>query len=254
LRVDCVIFDLDGTILNTLPDLADSLNAALAARGLAEVSEDGVRLMIGDGAGRLVARALDAVLERPWPRDPALDEAVAAEFRSEYRQRRLAKTRPYPGVAAMVDGLAGRGIRLACVSNKDHDATAEIVGVHFPGRFQFVRGARQGFPLKPDPAVVLEALAATGADRGRTLYVGDSAVDMMTAANASLPALGVSWGFRPAGELWAAGARLVLAGASELLDLVGDAAALARVFAAGRPAGRPNGSAAGPAGPTGCPR
>jgi phosphoglycolate phosphatase len=218
-----VIFDLDGTLLDTLPDLADSLNLALAKKGLAVRDYEEIRLMIGSGVTKLIERALapaDSSGSGQWRPEEGLVEAIRADFKSEYKLRQLDKTRPYQGVEKLLEKLGQMGVPLAVLSNKDHENTLAIIGHFFPGRFKVVQGAEPSLPLKPDPAGALRSLAALGADKGRALYLGDSAVDMLTAKKASVTPLGAAWGFRPEEELIEAGAFKTFSEPMELLGFI----------------------------------
>jgi phosphoglycolate phosphatase len=218
-----VIFDLDGTLLDTLPDLADSLNSALANKGLAVRDYEEVRLMIGSGVTKLIERALapadSGVFGRPQP-EPGLVEAVRADFKAQYKLRQLEKTRPYQGIGLVLDKLGQMRIPLAVLSNKDHENSLAIIGHFFPGRFKVVQGAEPSLPLKPDPAGALKTLAALGAEKERALYLGDSAVDIFAAKNAALTPLGAAWGFRPKEELMEAGAFKIFSEPMELLGFI----------------------------------
>ena len=217
------IFDLDGTILDTLQDLTDSLNQALSSKGYPTFDCDAVRLMIGNGVSKLVKRALTPIgfpKSEEYEPDPGVLEPVRAAFKAEYAARQLNKTKPFEGVPELLDELKRRGLSLAVFSNKDHENTKMVIRHFFPGVFKVVQGAERGTPLKPDPAGALKVLAALGASAKDALYVGDTAVDMITAKAASLTALGVGWGFRPPRELLDAGAEAVLYKPSELLSFL----------------------------------
>ena len=205
------IFDLDGTLVDSIGDIGGAMNAALAAHGLPQHPIDAYRRFVGDGVQKLVERALGGRGE--------LAEAVLAEYRREYAERLLATTVPYPGVLDAVDALADRGIALAVLSNKPQLATQRIVAALFPGRFRVVLGERTGVPRKPDPAAALEIAAALDVAPAATAFVGDTAVDMRTAVAAGMHPIGVLWGFRGRDEITAAGARDVIAAATELVAL-----------------------------------
>ena len=202
MKTELVIFDLDGTLLNTIGDLAVSCNAVLAVRGLPQHSYEEYCHFVGNGILRLVERALPEVLRTP--------ENVA-----------LVHTKPYDGIPDVVAALARRGVRMAVASNKFQAGTEKLVGLFFPeGCFSPVFGQRPDVPLKPDPAVVEEILAATGVARERVLYVGDSGVDMQTAAAAGLRSVGVTWGFRERAELEACNPWRIIDRPEELLALL----------------------------------
>lgn len=210
-----VIFDLDGTLLDTVGDLAGACDELLAARGYPGHSTEEYRRFVGNGINKLIERALPAAAASP---------EAAAELRPEfvriYRSRITRSTRPYEGVAELLESLRGMGLKLAVASNKFHGGTRQLVEHFFPGvEFCAVLGQREGVPMKPDPAVVREIMDVAGVGCDEVLYVGDSGVDMQTARNAGVLAAGVTWGFRPRGELEACGADYVVesAGAVALL-------------------------------------
>lgn len=207
-----VIFDLDGTLLNTLEDLADSLNQVLAEEGLPTHSCQEYRFMVGNGLETLLVRALPAGL-----RVPAHVRPFYKKFIALYRERQVDKTRPYPGIDELLKALLDKGIHLAVLSNKSHPNTLAVVDHFFPDIFEAVLGLRPEVPAKPDPAGALEIIQTLAVGPAETLYVGDSDVDMETAVAAGLYPLGVSWGYRLRAELEAAGARAII---DEPLDLL----------------------------------
>lgn len=198
-----VIFDLDGTLLNTIGDLAVACNAMLALRALPQHTYEEYCHFVGNGILRLVERALPEPLRTP--------ENVAlarADFVKYYTEHIDVHTKPYAGIPELIDDLHRRGILLAVASNKFQAGTEKLIRLFFPAApFAVVFGQREGVPLKPDPAVVGEILARTGVTREETLYVGDSGVDMETAAAAGVRSVGVTWGFRSREELVQAGAQ-----------------------------------------------
>lgn len=197
-----VIFDLDGTLLDTIGDLAVACNAVLAARGLPQHTYDRYRYFVGNGIMRLVERALPEEL-----RTPATVAAVRADFVKYYTEHIDIHTVPYAGIPELLAELARRGILLAVASNKFHAGTEKLVRRFFPDiSFAAVLGQRDGVALKPDPTVVEEILAATGVAHDKAVFVGDSGVDMRTAAAAGVRSVGVTWGFRDRAELSDAGA------------------------------------------------
>lgn len=216
MKTELVIFDLDGTLLNTIGDLAVSCNAVLAVRGLPQHSYEEYCHFVGNGILRLVERALPEVLRTP--ENVAL---VRADFVRYYTEHIDTYTKPYDGIPDVVAALARRGVRMAVASNKFQAGTEKLVGLFFPeGCFSPVFGQRSDVPLKPDPAVVEEILAATGVARERVLYVGDSGVDMQTAAAAGLRSVGVTWGFRERAELEACNPWRIIDRPEELLALL----------------------------------
>ena len=197
-----VIFDLDGTLLDTIGDLAVACNAVLAVRGLPQHSYEEYCRFVGNGIMRLVERALPEALRTP--ENVAL---VRADFVRYYTEHIDRYTKPYDGIGELIAELTRREVRLAVASNKFQAGTEKLIRLFFPGvEFAAVLGQREGVPLKPDPAVVEEILARTGVLKDEVLYVGDSGVDMETAAAAGVRSAGVTWGFRDRRELVEAGA------------------------------------------------
>ena len=228
-----VIFDLDGTILDTLPDLADSLNAVLAARGLRTHEVKEVRSMIGNGITVLIQRALapppiaprleahlvvDGAPGYTYDPDPELVKSLRADFKIEYKKRRLDKTRPYPGMMELLVELKRRGANAAVLTNKDHDDAEAIVEHFYPGLFRIIQGAVPGLPLKPNPGALLKILFDLKATKDRAMLTGDSPVDMLTAQNAGIRSVGVNWGFSPLSELVVAEPDSVITRPSALLQ------------------------------------
>ncbi len=208
-----VLFDLDGTLLDTLEDLADSTNRCLARLGFPGHPVEAYRYFVGDGLANLALRTLPA--ER---RDPTTVQALQELFNGDYREHWADKTRPYEGIAGLLDGLAARGRPMAVLSNKPHAFTVEMVGHFFSAwRFAAVFGARESHPRKPDPAAALEAGGQMGLAPAQVLYAGDTRTDMETARNAGMFAVGVLWGFRPRAELEQSGAQALVARPAELL-------------------------------------
>ena len=195
-----VIFDLDGTLLDTLGDLADAINSTMRALGYPEKSDADVLAAIGNGIRRAIAKVM--------PHEPDADELDAAQaiFRTEYKKCYLNKTRPYPGVMDMLRELRARRFRVAVLSNKSDEFTTGLTEKHFFGLVDASAGERPGVPLKPSPDAVLAMLKQVGGSPDRAVYVGDSEVDVATARNAGLPCVPVSWGFRSLETLLDSGA------------------------------------------------
>ena len=192
-----IIFDLDGTLLNTIADLAQSTNYALQALGYPTHPESDYNFMVGNGINNLFERAL--------PEGEKSEEnvlRVRKEFVPYYDVHNADKSRPYPGIPELLEQLQEKGMILAVASNKYQSATVKLISHYFPHiRFTAVFGQREGVNVKPDPTVVHDILDITRISREDVLYVGDSGVDMQTAANAGVTACGVTWGFRPRTEL-----------------------------------------------------
>jgi len=211
-----LIFDLDGTLLDTLADLADSGNAALAALGLPEHETDAYRYFVGLGVEELVLRMLPE--DR---RDPATMKEAGAVLIDEYKRRWKDKTRPYAGINELLEGLRQRGLPVCVLSNKPQAYTDLTVNAFFPGwPFAAVRGSRPEVPNKPHPAGALALAAELGLAPGSIIFVGDSATDMKTARGAGMLPVGVLWGFRDADELNENGARHLLDQPTDLLALL----------------------------------
>jgi phosphoglycolate phosphatase len=216
MKCPAAIFDLDGTLLDTLADIADAMNAVLVRMGFPAHDTEAYRYLTGDGVG--------ALAERSIPQAARNEAAVAAcirEFRSQYADRWGTKTRPYPGIPGLLAGLAGRGIRLSVLSNKLDEFTRRAVGEFLPGfDFSFVIGARPDLPPKPDPAGALLIASGLEIPPPQILYLGDTGVDMLTAVRAGMFPVGALWGFRDEKELRENGARAVISSPGELLGFV----------------------------------
>lgn len=199
------IFDLDGTLLDTLEDIGRACNAMLAAHGHPVHPLPAYRRLVGNGFGRLIRAALPrGIVENLAPQ--ALD-ALVDEARTWYGAHMRERTRPYHGIPEALAELARRGLTLAVLSNKPDDLTRELVPYYFPEiPFVLVRGGRADTPLKPDPAGPRAMLAALGIAAEQSYYVGDSDVDVFTARNAGMVSVGVAWGFRGLEEVRDAGA------------------------------------------------
>ncbi|MDD8026839.1 MAG: HAD family hydrolase [Acidobacteriota bacterium] len=202
------IFDLDGTLLDTIEDLTDSMNAALSALGYPVRTVAECRNLVGDGLATYILRALPEKARH----DEAAFTRLGELMRAEYRVRQAVKTKPYPGVAAMLGSLTAKGIPHAVLSNKPHPATVEVVARFFPGHpFRIVQGARDGGPVKPDPSGALEIARQLDIPPAEILYLGDTNTDMKTARAAGMFAVGALWGFRTRDELLANGAQALAA-------------------------------------------
>ena len=207
-----VIFDLDGTLLDTLQDLADSVNYALRQFGMPEHSLDDIRRFVGNGVRLLMERAVPDGAQNPQ------FEEVFATFRQYYMQHSLDTTRPYDGIVETIHELKQRGCRLAVVSNKMMAATQELVAHFFPD-IEVAIGEHEaaGIRKKPAPDTVFEALRQLGTSPADTVYVGDSDVDIATARNSGLPCISVLWGFRDRPFLEAHGATTFIEHPRDLL-------------------------------------
>lgn len=210
-----VIFDLDGTLLNTIADLAQCTNHALQALGYPTHPEEAYNFMVGNGINKLFERAL--------PEGEKTEEnvlRVRREFIPYYNQHNADKSRPYPGIPELLNQLQEEGIQLAVASNKYQAATEKLIAHYFPNiRFTAVFGQREGINVKPDPTIVQDILEIAGTAKEDVLYVGDSGVDMQTATNAKVTACGVTWGFRPRTELEACHPAHIVSSASAIAEI-----------------------------------
>lgn len=223
MHLRAALFDLDGTLLDSLRDIGEAMNHALSLHGLPVHPLSDYRRFVGEGVRVLVSRAL------PTGREDA-HEAVLASYKSFYAEHLLKHTRPYPGVLEVLSRLAGEGVKLAVLSNKPDAATRQLVSALLPDvPFSVVYGERAGVPRKPDPTAALGIATELGVEPGDCAFIGDTAVDMDTARAAGMYGVGVTWGFRSE-ELQAHGARALAHTADELLQAL---------FSAPRAATRP---------------
>lgn len=211
-----VIFDLDGTLLNTIDDLAAATNYALKAMGYPQHGLWVYPNMVGNGVRKLIERAL--------PDDQHSEKVVndtLAHFKEYYGELCCDATTPYPGIPELLEELTARGINLAVTSNKYEEAVTKIVAHYFPdANFRAILGNIDGIPRKPDPSIVFKALSMCPTPKAEVLYVGDSGVDMETARRACVESCGVTWGFRPIVELQQAYADHIISTPSQIIDLV----------------------------------
>lgn len=209
-----VVFDLDGTLLNTIDDLADAGNHVCAARGWPAHTVDEYKHMVGNGIPKLVERFA------PDRTDGETLAGALAEFSAYYGEHKEDKTAPYPGVPEFLAALKGRGVRLAVLSNKAHALAGPVVERYFPSVFDYVQGALPDAPLKPDPTLLHALMENIGAAPKTTLFVGDSNVDVLTGKNGGLTVCGVLWGFRDRQELEETGADYVIERPEQMLTLL----------------------------------
>ncbi len=208
-----VVFDLDGTIADTLDDLKNSVNYAIGLLGLAPCDRNTICGRVGSGAANLIRKSL------PPEADEETVKKTLSEFYGHYMSHALDGTKPFPGVLELLNALKERGYRLAVVSNKPDAGTKAIVSALFGDIFDYVSGEKSGIPRKPEPDMVRFALDALGTEEA--VYVGDSEVDVKTAANSGLPCVCVTWGFRSAEQLKEAGGEVFISDPSELLEMLG---------------------------------
>ena len=211
-----VIFDLDGTLLNTIADLAQSTNHALQALGYPTHQTEKYNLMVGNGINKLLERAL--------PQEEQNEENIQrmrSYFIPHYDAHNADLSAPYPGVVKLLETLQEQGLQLAVASNKYQAATEKLVKHYFPQiNFVAVLGQREGVEVKPSPVIVEDILSQSSADKKDVLYVGDSGVDMQTAINAQVEACGVTWGFRSRKELASFSPAHIVDKAEEIMALI----------------------------------
>ena len=208
-----VVFDLDGTLLDSLGDLAQACNHALALHGLPGHEKETYKRFVGDGVRKLV--------ERMTPNEvhtPALLDQIQADYEAYYAAHMEDLTAPYAGVPELLEAVAARGGKMAVLSNKPHVFTLPICERFFGEQFSVVHGQREGYPRKPDASLVHEILELTATPVEKCIYVGDSGVDMQTAKNAGVFAVGVLWGFRERAELESCGADALVKHPMEILE------------------------------------
>ena len=212
--IKLVIFDLDGTLVNSIDDLADAANAALIENGFPARSIDEIRQFVGNGAAELLRRALP---------DGEYNAETAAKMRTgfdaAYRKGFAVKTKPYKGIPELLDELKHRGVLLAVASNKPDEFTKAIVSHFFGDMFDAVQGQTDTIPKKPDPTVALEIMRKLNIPKEFTAFAGDSDVDIHTAANSGVVSIGCSWGFRSVETLREAGADFIINNPSEMAEL-----------------------------------
>lgn len=208
--IQAVLFDLDGTLTDTLEDIAFAMNRALRCNHLPEHPVDAYRYMVGNGAKVLAQRAVGARQD--------LAAQVQRDYQAYYEAHNLVCTRPYEGIPELLEGLQAQGLKLCVLSNKPHADTCHVVAHLFPGvEFAVVRGQQEGVPVKPDPAGALLVAEELGIPPEDFLYVGDTDVDMLCAQRAGMHPMGAAWGFRGAEELHQAGAERILQDPDKLL-------------------------------------
>lgn len=209
-----VIFDLDGTILNTLDDLADSANHVLASHGYPVHPTEQYKTFVGNGIPKLIENILPSGLS------PDKFQITLNEFQHYYDLHKEDKTSPYTGIIEMLETLKHNGLKTCVLSNKQHDLSVKIVTHYFGNEvFDIIQGKSEQFPTKPDPASCNYLISKLNIDKRDILYVGDSNVDMQTGKNAGLKKCGVSWGFRSVEELTAAGADYIAHTPQDILEI-----------------------------------
>lgn len=198
MKYEVAIFDLDGTLIDTIEDLGTAVNHTLRLRSLPLHSMEEYKGMVGHGIRDLVTKALPISLQE----DSSYIDSALKDFREYYSSHIDVHTRPYEGMVALLEELHSAGVRIAVASNKFQEGTERLIREFFP-RVEFIAifGNREGYPLKPDPAIVKEVLSLAGADSSKAVMVGDSRTDIRTAVAGGIDIIAVSWGFRPEEEL-----------------------------------------------------
>ena len=226
-NIRAVVFDLDGTLLDTLEDLAEATNVALRKNGLPERSTDEVRRFVGNGIANLIARALPGhrepeTVEVLTEEERELHAKVLIDFSGYYEAHCEDKTKPYEGILSLLDELKERGLKIAVVSNKADFAVKKLMPAYFGDRIDVACGEDEahGIRKKPAPEMVLRALETLGVRAEEAIYVGDSDVDIMTAANAGMPCVSVLWGFRSREFLLEHGAVMLIEKPEEVMASV----------------------------------
>ncbi len=216
-KIKCAVFDLDGTLLNTIYTINYYLNLALERNGLGRIDKDRCASFVGDGAVKLIERALDSL----GANKSEMFDKVFADYNTLYDSAPDYLTEIYDGIPAMLDTLKEQGIALAVLSNKPDFATKATVEKFFPGVFTIVRGSKQGVPLKPAPDALYSIISELGFTPADVAYVGDSQQDVKIAANAEV-ALGISvdWGFRSRPQLADSGAKLIVNTPSDVVNAI----------------------------------
>ncbi|MGN1086056.1 MAG: HAD family hydrolase [Porcipelethomonas sp.] len=214
MRYKLAIFDMDGTILNTIDDLAASLNYVLEKSGFPARTMDEVISFIGDGLRKLIERGV------PEGTDSETVDKVLADFKEYYAVHCADKTAPYDGIIELLENLRRNGCLTAVVSNKADDAVQELCRKYFDGLFDYAVGERSGILRKPAPDSVNEVLEKLNVSRGNAVYIGDSDVDIKTAENAGMDSIIVEWGFRERDFLLKKGAKTIVSAAKEIEDII----------------------------------
>lgn len=214
MKYEAVIFDLDGTLIDTLEDLKDSINFALKQHGMPERSLEEVRSFVGNGVKKLVFRSV------PENTSDELRESCLKAFKAHYITNSMNKTKPYSGICELIKKLKEKGVKLAVVTNKTQDAADGIMNEFFKDDFEIIIGQIDGVAQKPQPDGVWYAIEKLGASKQNSVYIGDSEVDCLTAKNSGISIIGVTWGFRGRRVLEENNADYIVDSPEEIIDII----------------------------------
>lgn len=214
MKYSIAIFDLDGTLLNTLDDLVDSVNHALATSGMPTRTSDEIRSFLGNGFESLIKKSVPEGLSE------SLTNGIIRDFKSYYHYNCMLRTKPYDGICDLLGKIRSQGCKLAVVSNKGDAAVKSLCEKFFPNLLDISVGEREGIERKPSPDTVVEVLKLTGISASDAVYIGDSEVDILTAANAGIDCISVDWGYRTRDELLSSGAKKIASNTDELFELL----------------------------------
>ena len=214
--IKAAIFDLDGTLLNTLEDVVNACNYALKKCNFKTHSIEEYKVFVGDGRSKLIER----IVPDEYKGNDEVKNKVLRLFDEYYSGHMLDMTKPYEGICEMLKSLKEKGVKLAVVSNKPDEFVGGIVKKYFGDTFEIVHGQRTNYPVKPDPTTVYEVIEYFGIKLNESIYVGDSNVDIYTAKNAKVKSIGVAWGFRGEDELREAGADYIVYDSNEIAELI----------------------------------
>ncbi len=215
--IKACIFDLDGTMTNSLNSIAYFVNSTTEKYGMPAIPAEDFKLLVGNGTKKLIER----VLKRHNKNDPELEAKILKEYTEAYDKNPLHLCEVYDGILETLKALKEKGIKLAVLSNKQQVATEFVIRELFPaGIFSLVCGAKEGVPLKPDPTAVFGIISEFGFEKDECLFIGDTSVDIQTGKNAGLSSIGVLWGFRDRAELESVGADRIISHPSEILQSV----------------------------------
>ncbi len=214
MKYKLVIFDLDGTVLDTIVDLCNSVNYALKVHNLPERTLDEIRLFVGNGIRRLID------LSVPENTKLSVTDSVFSSFKEHYKKHSSDNTKPYDGITELLGELKSNGFLTAVVSNKADFAVKNLIDEYFCGLFTYSAGEKEGIPRKPAPDMVHNAISFFGVSSGETVYIGDSEVDIKTAENSGIDSIIVTWGFRDKDELQNAGATVFADDVTELKNML----------------------------------